>query len=513
MSDLPPLKPIPARPPTTNVMPVPRAGWNPPRRRGDDIGKDMRYQGHYRPAQFMPNYGNSLGAEVDKARSYYEKNLQGKPGDPRLDYNRIQRTFPVYSGPMSRLNSLMTGHSAGGHFYAPVPWDQKDGANLSNPAQRQIKALVGHSPAAITTPSRPLREDELERMAQAGITSEKMYAANATKPDELNLYDALPSDYRGLQHEMRHAWTARDGGGALIPNAAALAMQAYHPGAPHGISELEQTGWLSGLQHELYKQRGSRLETPEAAEDYLREMIDLPEEEFESRVKDFESDSARGMRHLRYLRHGIPDVLKGEGELQVDPSPTTTHHFEGKRLPESKWLGPLSGMEIPFTDEDITIPSEYQQAKEKAPEVLDNYIEWLSRLAPALVSTQDGQNEMAKAATLQDFLEPRLEKQAVLTIWPTPVGMAAGAGIGALAANKLTRPQDEDEEEQEWRRRRNRNMALAGFGGATLGGILGLVGSAQMSAKNAIKKGLQYAAKSELKNKLKEQIFENEGAE
>lgn len=439
-----PYKPIQSKPPSPEMLGVPRAGWAPPRRRPEDVPDSLQYQGHYRPSQFMPNYGNKLESEVGKARGYYEQNLKGQPGIPRLEHNRIQRTFPTYNGPLSSWAFMGPG-GAGSHLYAAVKPNEE--------SARKMRPLVGHAPGIITSPNRPRTEKE-----KAEISREM------GPPSVRTQINGLPADYppystpfdpESTQHEMRHAWTLGDDpeipGMAESPLGRLLdtkvkypkmgisddsALERIHPGASHGLLPSEQMGWLSGLQHELFKQQGSRLESPEEAENYMRGMLALPDDEFEAAVSDFDSDSARGLRHLRILQNGVPQEVIDSG--QVTPSTEPFRYREGvKSLP--KWLG---GKELPFTGEVKEMPNAYQQGKEVAPEVLEQYIQWLSKLAPALVSTQNGDQQimktasepidMTKAAGLQELLSGAGNFINNMPNNPTWQNAGAGAGGGAL---------------------------------------------------------------------------------
>jgi len=390
-----PPKPIPQPviPPPPDALAVPRVAWNPPRRLYAGTGDKADYKGHYRPSQFMPNYGDELESEVAKARSYYQRNLEGKDGYPQIQHNRIQRPFPVHAGPLNRWQTILGGSANGDFLYSPTPPKFDARANLRDPQHQANRALAGSAPGIVAIPSIPSSPEELEKDRE--MPKSRMEAINAIRPGSTDFVN--PDDPAGLQHEMRHAWTVDDPEQIVFGSGIGSRVSDYHPGASHGLSKVEQLGWLSGLQHELYGQRGKRLESPEEAETYLREMINLPEEEFEGRVKGFKSDADRGMRHLRYLRHGIPDALKGSGVGQVDPSPTVKQRVDMKRFPD--WMWPIGGEEIPFTGRDIEFESPYSEAEKRAPDVLEQYIQWLSKLAPALVSTQTGEPNIMKTAS------------------------------------------------------------------------------------------------------------------
>jgi len=154
---------------------------------------------------------------------------------------------------------------------------------------------------------------------------------------------------------------------------------------------------LSGLQHELFGARGRRLESPEEAQAYLTRMISLPDEKFENEVSHFSSDSARGMRHLRKLKQQKSKYGAGSGR----------YFSTGEE--SSGW--------------------------EKAPgsEVADKYIEWLSKLAPALVSTQNNPSAMKTAA-----YEPAdFTKEADLSELLSGLGGQASSFINNMPNNPM----------------------------------------------------------------------------
>lgn len=364
---------------------------------------------------------------------------------PDLDHNRIQRPFPVYAAP-----ELGGGDYA---FFMGSPWGGNS-PDLGKDYYRSAHQALGPSEGLVNIKRKP---DEGMSDSDADLLDSLNRAGGQLKSEM-----SSPESMHTLQHEMRHAWTLGDSTSKLTsldedpvtrmlhekvdakeedsPKSLFSSMrgpenkiEAYHPAANHGLSKPEQIGWLSGLQHELYGARGRRLETPEEADTYLRRMANLPENEFEKEVAGFKSDSARGLRHLRVLKHGTPELWEAEGAVEPDAA-TLSYRENPARLPRSGWLGPLSGKAIPFTGEKVTKPNPYNQGKEIAPELLEQYIEWLSKLAPALVSTQNENQNIMKTAnySLQD-----MTKEADIGQLLSGLGGQASSFINNMPSNPM----------------------------------------------------------------------------
>jgi len=223
-----------------------------------------KYVGHYTPRQFMGGYGEQLDSEIGKAKAYQDR-LRQQPGGeqfPALDYSQIDTAVPVLAHEDGAVDDSM--------------FEQY------NDGTRQVRVSDGSKPLS------PL---------SARI--------NRTTPEELS-----PANV--LTHEMRHAWQAAAPGTEhppILPQYSTLEKQDQ----PHGLRTSEQLGWLGGLQHELFKQRGSRMETPEEARALIQQAVSS-EPEFLQQYPIENTEVLRGIRWLKYLKQQSTDNYRGETE-------------------------------------------------------------------------------------------------------------------------------------------------------------------------------------------------------
>lgn len=388
---LPHVDPVAPPPPGPSDLP-PRAAWNPNRREFGADGRTIlppglrkafsddpnflktlsrsRYLGHWSPSQFMPNYGDSIGAEAAKAKNYYDGSLKGRPGDPGLDHSRIFSRFPVMEGESSGIYlSESPRVTSGGGIEAGL-----SGSVLIGDAakSREAQAADGLQQAMLANKYSPAEADRIA--APGGVERERPSIA---------------------QHEMRHAWTMPSKGEGIfdtpdslsrrgipsIGQSADLASSVARSAGPtvlHGLSPEEQLGWMSGIQHELFGQSGRRLETPEEARSYLDRMLSLPDDKFEEEVGSWGSDSARGLRWLR------------------------------------------------------SIPEENADFREQ-------YVDWLSRVAPALVDSGRQDGTARKTAFLRRGLGKGLSSLLGRGA-RSMAGVPAGQPMFANRSHYLTRP-------------------------------------------------------------------------
>lgn len=416
---------IPHKPPPANPYHVERAGWNPPRRmlaEAADLtraNKIPEYVGHYRPADFYPNYGQNLETEVEKARAYMAQNLPnaGQPEQPYplIQHNNLQRPIPVFRG--------------NGHFMMP-------GQPNFGP------------PALVTSISRPdvIPPEHLEDLE----------AHNMFQPGGSVHGFSVPTDPDTAAHEMAHAWTlspndrsapAEETFDPSIPGSGILLDTLVHasPGAEHGLLYGEQLGWLSRLQHELYGQNGKRLESPDEAKSYLERMTTIPEEEFEAEVGKFDSkDVPRGMRHLRQLLKPVDTAAATEnlGDLS-DEQLADSYRELFNLLTLGAWDDtPPHPDDLPRIKEMVKQLKEERTRRKYSDEnrqkALPAYIEWLSKLAPGLVSNGQPDEDAIKMGSVQPaFYDPEFAK---VGNWTQSLGSAVRRGTQSLGRAAKTTP-------------------------------------------------------------------------
>jgi len=213
------------------------------------------YKGNYRPSQFMGGYGDKLGDEIEKAKDYSEKHPE-LGLDPSM-YSLIDRDVPVY-----------VGHAPGGSQFG------SDGGEVYGIA---------------LDPNANLAQDQ---------------SLNQFQPGKSISHDEV------LAHELRHSWqspslealTRRLGieiGSA--PGVSTMSSSELHVSG-HGLSASEQAGWAGGLQQELFRLTGKRLETPQEASSFIDKATSMSKEDFESAYPVSNTEALRGINWLRFLR-------------------------------------------------------------------------------------------------------------------------------------------------------------------------------------------------------------------
>jgi DNA-directed RNA polymerase beta' subunit len=218
------------------------------------------YVGDFTPRQFMTGYGSNLDAEVAKAKSYASKTQPNDGSAPlTLDYDRIDQPFPAR---------------------------QLGGSGIIGP-----RFMAGDKPTVIFP-------------GDGGTFSDEVLAGNMTSTSEMTV-PAVAA------HEMRHAWQVADPKDGWMESALPKDYKKVKKELPreslHGLSRAEQLGWLGGLQQELYKSRGSRMETPEDARSVL-DQLTTDEGAFLKQTPIENTEVLRGTRWLKQVK----DLMNSE---------------------------------------------------------------------------------------------------------------------------------------------------------------------------------------------------------
>jgi hypothetical protein len=221
------------------------------------LSPGKNYIGHYSPSQALDGYGNSLKSEIEKARAYAAVNPALKIQSS--DYDDIFRPVPVYRG--TDVDSQNAGHLG-------ITLQE----STSGPRMTPRSAEINNYPPGydLNNEADDTFRHELRHSGQAAILDDDIRGTYSISPSKLK--DRL--------------------GGA----------------AEHGLSQAEQLGWAGGLQQEIFKLTGKRLESQAEARDFLDKATRATPEQLERAYPVQNREILRGINWLKSLRQkGSPE--------------------------------------------------------------------------------------------------------------------------------------------------------------------------------------------------------------
>lgn len=273
------------------------------------VGHRFEHIGSYRPDQFKGNYGDKLDVEIAKAKAYAANNDLG------YDYDLLKKPVPVFRR-RAGSNSIVGSQSVT-DIYGAGPFRTVKNEILldtdmdGNPTDEYATGL--NDPMPLTAMEEKTNvESPIDWFGNAQEEYKKPFRDKIPTADQaLTGGDIKSAPNETLDHELTHSWTSPGlmvtdpkkllpGSGGLSSHRERLVSGDTHD---HGAKPAEGIGWMSRLQHHLFKDQGGRLETPTEALQFLRNKVEIQDDgEFEKSLNGMPWDVRRLFRHLRNMK-------------------------------------------------------------------------------------------------------------------------------------------------------------------------------------------------------------------
>lgn len=265
---------------------------------------------------FYDNYNHAASGGF--SRDTYQRYLNrfSTPGNQlyAMDYDAANHPVPIYDPSQSPF----VGPQASGFYMTrgPTPFigmpekpDQQPSREFQTPwfDSRLDADAYFKGPGDLNENLSPLQllMHELRHHATLAKVRDTEFSDPPTNPDDGRPYGL--GNYGEMDNVLYPLLRDNANLKQLSPDEHLDTLRQLKTSTSHGLNPTEQIGWMSGLQQELYRATGSRVENPADARRVLEGLID-DEATFTDQTPIENKEVLRGVRHLRRFRDSIQHI-------------------------------------------------------------------------------------------------------------------------------------------------------------------------------------------------------------